>query len=134
MGEHHIHVRRLSTDADIVTLTVDGVFSYDELYDAVEESLNLMTHSVAPSALVFNLNRAKCRDVGVMSAVFRISEMVRTRVDQCVVVAAPLIIQEAIMMVARVDPELRDHVRLAASLSEALLTLGVGQAAPLPLN
>ncbi len=134
MREHHIRVQRLKVDADIVTLTVEGTFSYDELYDAVEESFRLMTNPTASSTLVVDLNRAKCRDVGVMSAVFRVNEMVRDRVDRCVVVAAPLIVQEAIMMVARVDPQVRDHVRLATSLSEALLMLGVGQVVPLLLN
>jgi hypothetical protein len=134
MGEQHIHVRRLRADADIVTLTVDGMFSYDELYDAVEESLNLMTHSIAPSALVLNFKRAKCREIGLMSAVFHVGEMVRARVDRCVVVAAPLILQEAIMMIVRVDPELRKQVRLAASLPEALLMLGIGHGTPLLMN
>jgi hypothetical protein len=134
MGEQGIHVQRLSADADIVTLTIAGTFSYDELYEAVEASLNLMTYSTAFSALVINFNGAQCRNVGMMSAVFRVSEMVRARVDRCVVVAAPLIIQEAIMMVTRVDPELCSQVRLATTLSEALLMLSVGHGVPLSTN
>ena len=116
-----IQIQRLLPNT--VVLTVIDEFRYDDLFKAVGESILLMTDAVHQNNLVLNFAGMESKEVGVMSALFRVSEMLDARVGQCVIVAAPMIVQEAVIMITRVNPKMQGAVCLADSLAEALLIL-----------
>ena len=116
-----IQIQRLLPNT--VVLTVIDEFRYDDLFKAVGESILLMTDAVHQNNLVLNFSGMKSKEVGVMSALFRVSEMLDARVGQCVIVVAPMIVQEAVIMITRVNPKMQGAVCLADSLAEALLIL-----------
>lgn len=129
-----IHIQRLQATSDVMALTLEGTFDYIDLYEAVDECIPQSHGSSAPFSLIINLAPAKFEEFGLMSAVFRVSDRLRTHVDVCVLVAAPLIMREAIMMITRLDPTVCAHLRLASSLSEALLMLGIHCSVPMLVN
>ncbi len=134
MPGKQIHIQRLQAASDVVTLTLQGTFDYVDLCDAVDETVAQLQGFGAPCFFIINLASAKFQEFGLMSAMFRVSDKLRGHVDLCVVVAAPLIIQEGIRMMTRLDTSLCAYLQLASSLSEALLMLGMTCSVPALIN
>lgn len=124
MDAQGIRINLSESHPDLIFMSICGPFSYADLRDAVEAILLPMIAAllVKPMLIIHHVN-AEAPPIGTMSAVFRVTEVLRGRIDLCVIVNAPPIICEAIRMVARIDGDIRDHLLFADTLPEALLMI-----------
>lgn len=124
MDAQGISVYRSQNDPSLILMTIRGRLCYDNLRLVVETTLLPMIEQSLdrPVLLVHHVNVEIC-DTGVMSAVFKITELLRSRVEWCAIVKAPPIVCEAIQMVMRVDTDIRNAVFFTNTLPEALLMI-----------